>query len=72
MQGEISSTEVSRSRERVGLVLGVSLPGAFGRSARTETVRRHHIHPRAVQRAFKKALRKVGWRISWPEESQGW
>jgi len=27
---------------------------------RTETVRRHHIHPSAVQRAFKKALRKAG------------
>ena len=27
---------------------------------RTETVRRHHIHPTAVQRAFKKALRKAG------------
>ncbi|OAQ20040.1 tyrosine-type recombinase/integrase [Thermosulfurimonas dismutans] len=26
---------------------------------RTETVRRHHIHPSAVQRAFKKALRKA-------------
>ncbi len=27
---------------------------------RTETVRRHHIHPSAVQRAFKKALHKAG------------
>ena len=27
---------------------------------RTQTVRRHHLHPTAVQRAFKKALRKAG------------
>ena len=32
---------------------------------RTETVRRHHIHPSAVQRAFKKALRKAGGKSKW-------